>query len=162
MANGLIVQGAGERSYRGAERVRAVASGCNKTHTPTHTHTHTGLRIWLANALTRERSRTRHRCTQKKNIGPPAGTQRQEVATSALCEHGSGAPRRRVLRGPCLCSNPPGKKIYITTQRIATRSREPRRRRRGGAARVGLPGLQRSAGALLRGRLRASKQICSA
>jgi hypothetical protein len=33
MANGLIVHGAGERSYRGAERVRALAKGYNKTHT---------------------------------------------------------------------------------------------------------------------------------
>jgi hypothetical protein len=44
------------------------------------------------------------------SLGPPVGKQRQEVATSALCECGSGAPRRRALRGPCLCSNPPGKK----------------------------------------------------
>jgi hypothetical protein len=33
----------------------------------------------------------------------------QEVATSALCECGSGAPQMRAPRGPCLC-NPPGKK----------------------------------------------------
>jgi hypothetical protein len=35
---------------------------------------------------------------------------RQEVTTSVLCGCGSGAARRRALRGPCLCSNPPGKK----------------------------------------------------
>jgi hypothetical protein len=34
----------------------------------------------------------------------------QQVTTSALCERGSGAPRRRALRGPCLSSNPPGQK----------------------------------------------------
>jgi hypothetical protein len=34
----------------------------------------------------------------------------QEVVTSALWDCGSGAPRRRVLRGPCLLSKPPGKK----------------------------------------------------
>jgi hypothetical protein len=27
-----------------------------------------------------------------------------------LCECGSGSPRMRDLRGPCLCSNPPAKK----------------------------------------------------
>jgi hypothetical protein len=42
-------------------------------------------------------------------LGPPAGGHTEQgVATSALCECGSGAPRRRALRGPCLCSNPPG------------------------------------------------------
>jgi hypothetical protein len=45
-------------------------------------------------------------------LGPPAGGHtEQEVATSALCECGSGAPQMRAPRGPCLCSNPPGKKI---------------------------------------------------
>jgi hypothetical protein len=41
-----------------------------------------------------------------------ADTQNTEhgVATSALCERGSGAPRRRALRGPCCKSPPPGKK----------------------------------------------------
>jgi hypothetical protein len=43
-------------------------------------------------------------------LGPPAGAQQQEVASSALCECGSGAARRRALRGPCLWSKPPGKK----------------------------------------------------
>ena len=33
----------------------------------------------------------------------------QKVVTSALWECGSGAPQRRVLRGPCLLSKPPGK-----------------------------------------------------
>jgi hypothetical protein len=36
--------------------------------------------------------------------------QTNKNATSVLCECGSGAARRRALRGPCLCSNPPGKK----------------------------------------------------
>jgi hypothetical protein len=40
-------------------------------------------------------------------LGPPAGGHtEQEVATSALCECGSGAPRRRALRGPCLLMSP--------------------------------------------------------
>jgi hypothetical protein len=44
-------------------------------------------------------------------LGPPAGgVQSRRLATSALCECGSGAPRRRALRGPCCRSNPPGKK----------------------------------------------------
>jgi hypothetical protein len=33
MANGLVVYGAGERSYRRAERVRTPAKGVHKTHT---------------------------------------------------------------------------------------------------------------------------------
>jgi hypothetical protein len=42
-------------------------------------------------------------------LGPPAGGHTEQgVVTSALCECGSGAARRRALRGPCLCSNPPG------------------------------------------------------
>ena len=37
------------------------------------------------------------------SLGPPAlGTTKQEVATSVLCECGSGSPRMRDLRGPCL------------------------------------------------------------
>jgi hypothetical protein len=36
-------------------------------------------------------------------LGPPAGAQQQGVASSALCECGSGAARGRALRGPCLC-----------------------------------------------------------
>jgi hypothetical protein len=32
----------------------------------------------------------------------------RSYATSALCECGSGAPRRRAPRGPCLCINTPG------------------------------------------------------
>jgi hypothetical protein len=55
------------------------------------------------------RARERSHCPFHA-AAPPAGTQRQEVATSALCERGSGAPRRRAPRGPCLCSNTPGKK----------------------------------------------------
>jgi hypothetical protein len=59
---------------------------------------------------------------KKSTLGPPVGEQRQEVATSALCEFGSGAPRRRAptLRffcgaprrtfAPCLCSNPQKKR----------------------------------------------------
>jgi hypothetical protein len=39
--------------------------------------------------------------------GMDCGSGEQEVATSALCECGSGAPRRRALRGPCLCSKIP-------------------------------------------------------
>jgi hypothetical protein len=35
---------------------------------------------------------------------PSCGGQRQEVAISAWCECGSGAARRRALRGPCVCS----------------------------------------------------------
>jgi hypothetical protein len=35
-------------------------------------------------------------------------SRRLQVASSALCECGSGAPRLRALHGPCLCSNPPG------------------------------------------------------
>jgi hypothetical protein len=34
---------------------------------------------------------------KRASLGPPVGEQRQEVATSALCEYGSGAPRRRAL-----------------------------------------------------------------
>jgi hypothetical protein len=42
----------------------------------------------------------------------------QEVVTSALWECGSGAPRRRVLRGPCLLSKPPGKKKKKLQKRV--------------------------------------------
>jgi hypothetical protein len=38
--------------------------------------------------------------------------------TSALWECGSGAPRRRVLRGPCLLSKPPGKKKKAAQRRV--------------------------------------------
>jgi hypothetical protein len=33
----------------------------------------------------------------------------QEVISRGLCEGGSGAARGRAVRGPCLCSKPPGK-----------------------------------------------------
>jgi hypothetical protein len=47
--------------------------------------------------------------------GNKEGTRELEVVgafvdSSALCECGSGAARRRALRGPCLCSKPPGEK----------------------------------------------------
>jgi hypothetical protein len=45
---------------------------------------------------------------KKKDTWPSC--RKQEVTTSVLCECGSGSPRMRDLRGPCLFINPPGKK----------------------------------------------------
>jgi hypothetical protein len=45
----------------------------------------------------------------------PAYVATPQEEKKALCECGSGAPRRRALRGPCLCSNSPGgKKRYAS------------------------------------------------
>jgi hypothetical protein len=48
---------------------------------------------------------------------------RQEAAASALCERGSGARRRRALRGPWFCSNPRQNEMEVVLwveQRLCT------------------------------------------
>jgi hypothetical protein len=68
-------------------------------------------------AQVRPRSPMEHMCANTAGLRAPAAAmglglswpscKKQEVTTSVLCECGSGAARRRALRGPCLC-NPQG------------------------------------------------------
>jgi hypothetical protein len=66
MANGLIVYGAGERSYRRAERVRTLAKGVIK-----HTHTHT-----LHRRLSSWGPHRRHSHTNPVSLGAGQGPTR--------------------------------------------------------------------------------------
>jgi hypothetical protein len=47
---------------------------------------------------------------KKRKVGGLGDTEQGVATGGVLCECGSGAPRRRALRGSCLCSNPPGKR----------------------------------------------------